>query len=106
TATIVSAFCFTMMGFIVASLSILSLFSEARVVKRYREGPYVKVLVVHIGLTLVELGVVFIWALSLAFSQPDSVQIKWVVLGAAGCLGMTLMSCLPLLVLQYRACHN
>jgi len=102
-ATIVAGFCFTMMGFIVASLSILTLFAESEAVKQYRHSKYVCTLVVHVGITLFELGAVFLWALASVVRSPSSREIAWMVLAAAGCLGMTLFCCLPLLLLQLRA---
>lgn len=105
-ASIVTGFTFTMMGFLVAALMVLSLFSDSRTVRRYRNGPYVKMLIIHIGLTLAELAVVFAWAMSLILTPPSVAQVKWVTLAGMGCLGMTLLCCFPILVVQYKAAHE
>ncbi len=98
-----TAFCFTMMGFIVASLSILTLFADSGAVKQYRQSKYALTLVVHVGLTLIELAAVFLWALLSVLTAPSGTQLTWMILATAGCLGMTLFCCLPMLVLQFRA---
>jgi hypothetical protein len=105
-AGIVTGFAFTMMGFLVAALMVLSLFSESRAVRRYRSGPYAKVLIVHVGLTLLELAIVFGLAFSLVLTPASAVQVKWVAIMAIGCLGMTLLCCLPILKVQYTAAHE
>jgi hypothetical protein len=103
---IITGFAFTMMGFLVASLMVLSLFSESRAMRQYRSSPYIKTLIVHVGLTLIELALIFVWGLSLEFTPPSAWQVKFLALASIGGLGMTLLCCFPILIVQYRAAHE
>jgi hypothetical protein len=100
---IVAGFAFTMMGFLVTALTLLTLFGDSRAIRSYRARGNLTTLISQLGITMLELAATFSLAL-LSIARPPSAAVTEALIHlCVACLGMTLLCVAPVLVLQVRA---
>ena len=100
---VAAAFSFSMMGFMAAVMALFSVLGQSRALKKYRSNGLLRVLLIGIALTLLELAATFVASLQLFVVAPNVDNVKCVGLALLGSLGMVVATSVPMIGLQIRS---
>jgi hypothetical protein len=100
---VAATFSFSMMGFMAAVMALFSIVGQSRAFKRYRENGFLKVLLMGIAITLIELAFTFVASLQLFVRAATPESVTCVMLALLASLGMVVATSVPIVGLQIRA---
>lgn len=102
-AQVAAGFSFSMMGFMAAVMALFSVLGQSRALKKYRKSGFLRLLLIVISITILELAVSFVTSLRLFTNPVTASKVMCVSVALAASFGMVFISTLPIVGLQIRA---
>ncbi len=102
-ATTAASFSFSMLGFLVAAMALISVLSQTRAFRTYRQRGYLTVFLWGSAIAMLELTLAFLASLRLFFAPVTESKLACAVVALAAAIGMVVMVLMPVIGMQVRA---
>lgn len=101
-----ASFAFTLLGFITGVLALFVTFKDSTTFQIYRQEGFLVPLLWFLLVTMVVLAASFFLSMRLFFGVPSPAWTAWAVASLASAVWMTILTMLPFVLLQFRACSD